>query len=558
MKKCHEKSLETIMKHKEYFDQKLIEITTAAVSENSGLRCDLFHLREVNKQLADDLRCSKSECRSMVKEVNSLQILCEKKDVQIDELMKRLRELEEQIKKNEKEIEEKSRQMDEIIKKNDEIIEKMNRKIRKLESSNSTNSNMPTSFDVLSHTVAKANANTRKKTGLKRGGQKGHKLHRSTLSPNPDKIVRRYVDKAPAGAVAVTDENGDTYYAVQEVDFVLKSHITETRYYIAEDGEKLDEKEANKYAINPSVYSSRFKASAIYLNNKGTVPLQRMCDMIHEISGGSIRLKPSTLVKWNQEMHEASENVRKDILTDILQGGIVHVDETGCKIAAEKYWIHAITNGNGSCFILTKKRGDKEKGPVALLEGYEGVVVHDHFKPYHALDKCVHAECNAHIDRYMKPGIDIDKNKECEEMLELLHKMLRRKNELIEAGEERMDEQEIIEFETKYLEIAKRGLAEYYEKNSGCSKKYEPDYVATFRRMIKFKDDHLRFITDFSVPYTNNAAERQCRVVKTKKKISGQFVSEDSAAAYTDILTLLQTANLRNENALAYLARVLS
>ena len=51
MKKCHEKSLETIMKHKEYFDQKLIEITTAAVSENSGLRCDLFHLREVNKQL---------------------------------------------------------------------------------------------------------------------------------------------------------------------------------------------------------------------------------------------------------------------------------------------------------------------------------------------------------------------------------------------------------------------------------------------------------------------------------------------------------------------------
>lgn len=76
--------------------------------------------------------------------------------------------------------------------------------------------------------------------------------------------------------------------------------------------------------------------------------------------------------------------------------------------------------------------------------------------------------------------------------------------------------------------------------------------------MIENKDDHLQFIKDFIVPYTNNAAERQCRIIKAKKKVSGQFVSEESARAYVDTLTILQTSKLRNENALATLERVFS
>lgn len=74
-------------------------------------------------------------------------------------------------------------------------------------------------------------------------------------------------------------------------------------------------------------------------------------------------------------------------------------------------------------------------------------------------------------------------------------------------------------YERKYLDIATRGIRQYLKENQNIDKKYKPDYVAILRSMIKYKVYHLRFIRDFSVPYTNNATERQCRIVKTKKKI---------------------------------------
>ena len=76
--------------------------------------------------------------------------------------------------------------------------------------------------------------------------------------------------------------------------------------------------------------------------------------------------------------------------------------------------------------------------------------------------------------------------------------------------------------------------------------------------MIAYRDDHLRFIRDFRVPYTNNAAERQCRIIKTKKKVSGQFVSMAGAEAYADVMTILQTSKIRKENALANLEKIFS
>lgn len=146
-----------------------------------------------------------------------------------------------------------------------------------------------------------------------------------------------------------------------------------------------------------------------------------------------------------------------------------------------------MTNDRGSYFVITEKRGDRECGPVALLSEYENIVVHDHFRSYQRLEKCIHAECNAHIDRYLKCGIEVDKNKECEEMLELMHGTLARKIELIEQGKEKMEEEEIAGYEEKYLEIARRGLKNYYRTHKNYEKKYEPEYVATFKRMIAYR-----------------------------------------------------------------------
>ena len=56
------------------------------------------------------------------------------------------------------------------------------------------------------------------------------------------------------------------------------------------------------------------------------------------------------------------------------------------------------------------------------------------------------------------------------------------------------------------------------------------------------KPDVLRFLLDPLVPFTNNLAERDGRMMKLRQKISGGFRSEDGAKAFGVIRSVLSTA----------------
>ena len=43
--------------------------------------------------------------------------------------------------------------------------------------------------------------------------------------------------------------------------------------------------------------------------------------------------------------------------------------------------------------------------------------------------------------------------------------------------------------------------------------------------MKEYKKEHLLFLHDFNVPFDNNVAERSIRLIKTRKKVSGQVKS---------------------------------
>ena len=76
--------------------------------------------------------------------------------------------------------------------------------------------------------------------------------------------------------------------------------------------------------------------------------------------------------------------------------------------------------------------------------------------------------------------------------------------------------------------------------------------------MKEYVNEHLLFLKDFDVEFTNNDAERQCRVVKAHKKISGQCYSLDTAEYLTSLLTVIQTANLQGINTLNLMKEIMS
>ena len=69
-------------------------------------------------------------------------------------------------------------------------------------------------------------------------------------------------------------------------------------------------------------------------------------------------------------------------------------------------------------------------------------------------------------------------------------------------------------------------------------------------RLSTRKQDVLRFLTDPSVPFTNNLAERDGRMMKLRQKISGGFRSENGAKDFAIIRSVLSTARKQGWNML--------
>jgi transposase len=301
--------------------------------------------------------------------------------------------------------------------------------------------------------------------------------------------------------------------------------------------------------VSPTQYGERLRAAAVYLNIQQLIPEDRTAQALSDLFGAPL-ICPASIVAWVGKKAQELRQVHAFIGERVAAAKVRHLDETGFRIAGKLQWLHTT-----SSLAFTFYRVDDRRG--AIPENlHEGVVVHDHFPPYRRLEAVDHAFCNAHILRELKGLIAFDHEPWAEDMRAMLLAANLAVDKARQAGARALAPLELAALVERYWAAVRLGLAFHRDLPQLAAKanprgriKHRPGHNL-LQRLKTFQTETLRFLTDFDVPFTNNLAEQDLRMMKVKMKISGSFRTFAGAQIFACLRSIVSTARKHRCNIL--------
>ena len=419
---------------------------------------------------------------------------------------------------------------------------------------NSGNSGKPPSSDGLKKKPARTDS-LRERSGKKPGGQKGHPGKTLSRVEIPDVTVNHFPETCSGcgGALTGAAATGHTARQVFDLPEPQPLIVTEHRAHVCLCGKCGAETRAAfpEDVTAPVQYGARLAAVMVYLLHFQLLPEKRLAALMADLFG--VFLATATIAGMSQRCAARFQGFAAAVRDRVAEAPVKHMDETGFRIGGKTQWLHI-----ASTIWLTFYRTSPKRG--SLLENVLGIVVHDHWKPYYTLKGVLHALCNAHHLRELQALVEIEKEDWARRMQRLLRRACHATNLAREQGVT-LSPRFIALIERCYDTILAEGFA-FHEA--------QPALVSTARKrrgrvprrtghnlLLRLRGrglDVLRFLSDPTVPFTNNLAERDGRMMKLRQKISGGFRSVDGAEDFATIRSLLSTARKQGWDILQALA----
>jgi transposase len=423
---------------------------------------------------------------------------------------------------------------------------------------NSSNSGKPPSSDGLKKPARVASL--RESSGKKPGGQKGHGGETLRQSADPDAIVDHFPTKCSECGGALTPGMALAHAARQVHDLPEPRPlvVTEHRAHVCQcAGCGARTRGAFPEGVNaPVQYGAGIAAVAVYLLHQQLLPQKRLVALMADLFG--VRIAAATLEGMSRTCAARLKGFSETVRGLVAGAPVKHMDETGFRIGGKTQWLHVACT-----MLLTFYRTCAKRG--SLLAGVEGIVVHDHWKPYYTMTGVLHALCNAHHLRELKALVEIEKEEWARQMQRLLRRACHAANLARQRGVA-LKPGLIACIERRYEAIVAEGLA-FHEKQTplaravtkcgGKTRGRAPRRTGhnLLLRFLTRRDDTLRFLRDPAVPFSNNEAERDARMMKLRMKISGGFRSTEGAAEFAVIRGFLATARKQGWNIIEALRR---
>ncbi|SCY25222.1 Transposase IS66 family protein [Pseudobutyrivibrio sp. AR14] len=410
----------------------------------------------------------------------------------------------------------------------------------------STNSSLPTSKTPIGK--KKHIPNSREKSERSRGGQPGHKKH--SLSPfssdEVNEIEEFKLDSCPdCGSGSLTFlERREKDVLDYEVRVIKKRNF----FYIYQCDEcghivhspiPLNLKENIQYGSN-------VQALALSLTNTGFVSINRTRRIINGLTGGNVQLSEGYICKLQQRAYDALDPFEREARMSCITSDILCWDDTVIFINTSRACLRFYGNEHVALFLAHEKKDRASIDDDAILTALpeDTFVMHDHLVMNYNDDfHFKNVECNQHLQRDLQKLFDISHLQWAVGLKKLISTTIHDRNTLIKQSKTGFDREYICEFNKKLDQILCSADIEHKET---IGHYYEADSRKLIKRIKKFRDNYFLWITDFSIPVTNNISERNLRPAKIKQKVSGQYIGITSARYFARIRTYLQTCRIYN------------
>jgi transposase len=445
-----------------------------------------------------------------------------------------------------------------------ETFSKLADRIQKLEdqiAKNSDNSGKPPSSDGLK----KRPKSLRHKSGKKSGGQPGHVGSTLKMVEQADHIETHVVERCAHCRANLKDVEARKYEKRQVFD------VPPTRVEVTEHRAEIKDCPICQHTTTagfpaqvsqPVQYGERIKAQMVYFNQQHHVPLERTAEILEDLYEQSV--SEGTIVEACNQVARQVEPVYQAIKAELVATtGTAHFDETGGRIDKKLWWLHGVCTNLLTYYAVHQNRGCKALDAIGIFPVFKGTAMHDAYRSYFQYKDVKNALCNAHHLRELVFVVDQYQQSWALDMKKLL---LEIKDSVSAAQPDRdcLLPAQITDFETRFDTIVAEGLQanfipeqlEPLPKKRGKPKQHPGKNLADHFTLRK--QETLAFMYDFKVPFDNNQAERDIRMLKLKQKVSGCFRSKEGAEVFCLNRSYISTARKNGQRVLNVLQLALT
>jgi transposase len=400
---------------------------------------------------------------------------------------------------------------------------------------NSSNSSKPPSSDGLTKKIK----NNRQKSSRKAGAQPGHKGKGLSPMEKVDEQILCPVTKACECGMEMSGRKSVRIEKRQVIDtpeklIHVKEYLVEVK--LCKCGK---EHKGICHYTQRIQYGEGLKSMLVYFNQYQLIPTERVQEMMRDLFGLSVSdgLIFSSTAKCFTNLSETLSTIKQGL----IESEFIHNDETGVRSEGKTKWVHSASNEGFTYYAIHDKRGNEAMDAIGILPNFTGISIHDRWASYDKYN-CTHALCNAHLLRDLKFVHEEMNRPWAHEMIELLQAG----NERKKAG--RLTKHWITRISNKMDAILqsaeKKEPREKFQKRKRGRKAKNKSLrlIHVFRDK---KEEILLFLKNKAIPFDNNLAERDLRMIKLKQKISGCFRSKYGAEIFCAIRSYISTIRKR-------------